>query len=246
MRRRAEPFARREFLRALRVYNNKFFDRIEGAASIDQIVQASQREFSDQFIRESYYRVYDRVGVQFAKEGLRDFKGHKWNLEKKDLADEFEYLWSKLITDFVDNKCAARIAKVTRTTYEGIVGITKQVVDEGMRDNLAIRDIARGIRREVKEMELWKALRIARTEVVTASNAGNLKGAEASGLQLNKIWVTAIDDRTRTGHMDANGQERDMHEDFDVDGERLEIPGDPGGSAENVINCRCSAVYQQK
>jgi len=30
---------------------------------------------------------------------------------------------------------------------------------------------------------------------------------------------------------------------FEVDGEYLDHPGDPSGSAEAVINCRCSLAY---
>mgnify|MGYP001804312122 CR=1 FL=1 len=31
-------------------------------------------------------------------------------------------------------------------------------------------------------------------------------------------------------------------EDFDVQGEKLAYPGDPKGSAANVINCRCTVA----
>ena len=30
---------------------------------------------------------------------------------------------------------------------------------------------------------------------------------------------------------------------FEVGGEELEYPGDPNGSPENVIQCRCQALY---
>jgi hypothetical protein len=34
-----------------------------------------------------------------------------------------------------------------------------------------------------------------------------------------------------------------MDEPFEVDGELLDYPGDPTGSAANVINCRCAVGY---
>jgi hypothetical protein len=32
---------------------------------------------------------------------------------------------------------------------------------------------------------------------------------------------------------------------FDVGGEKLKYPGDPRGSAGNVIQCRCAVVYER-
>jgi len=37
-----------------------------------------------------------------------------------------------------------------------------------------------------------------------------------------------------------------MEEPFDVDGEDLQYPGDPAGSAGNTINCLCSMTYETK
>ncbi len=37
----------------------------------------------------------------------------------------------------------------------------------------------------------------------------------------------------------ANGQIRNVNEDFDVAGEQLAYPRDPKGSPENTINCHC-------
>jgi len=34
-----------------------------------------------------------------------------------------------------------------------------------------------------------------------------------------------------------------MDEPFIIGGESLDYPGDPSGSAANVINCRCSVGY---
>jgi hypothetical protein len=33
---------------------------------------------------------------------------------------------------------------------------------------------------------------------------------------------------------------------FEVDGESLDRPGDPSGSAGNIINCRCGIIYEEK
>ena len=52
-------------------------------------------------------------------------------------------------------------------------------------------------------------------------------------------WNTMEDDRVRPAHEDADGQEVGLNEPFEVGGETLLCPGDPNGSDENTIGCRC-------
>lgn len=60
-----------------------------------------------------------------------------------------------------------------------------------------------------------------------------------------KEWVTMGDSRVRPGHRAADSQQVPSDQPFMVAGERLMHPGDRslGASIGNVINCRCSAVY---
>ena len=58
-----------------------------------------------------------------------------------------------------------------------------------------------------------------------------------------KKWVATNDERTRSNHVQANGQTVDMSEDFIVGGVQMGFAGDSKGGAKNVINCRCVIVY---
>lgn len=76
-------------------------------------------------------------------------------------------------------------------------------------------------------------------------------GTIKTHLQLFKRWRinhgTGIDDgRVRPAHLVADGQEVPEGEPFIVDGELLMFPGDPKGSPENVINCRCGMEHFYK
>ena len=82
--------------------------------------------------------------------------------------------------------------------------------------------------------------------MVGAQNEGHLQAyieAEVPGHQ----WWTAQDERVRDNdnpkdpfsHKEAHGQIRRVGTDFYVSGEYLRTPGQ-GGSAGNVINCRCT------
>lgn len=86
---------------------------------------------------------------------------------------------------------------------------------------------------------------IAATEIVGASNYGSMQYAKQSGLTLNKTWQATGDGHTRPAHAEADGQTVAMDTPFEVGGDQLDYPGDPSGSAANVINCRCSLFYQR-
>lgn len=90
-----------------------------------------------------------------------------------------------------------------------------------------------------------RAMTIARTEVVAAANAGNLTGQKAlgEGGAPYKQWLATMGPRTRDSHADADGQVVAIDEPFTVGGEPLDYPGDPSGSAEEVVNCRCTMLF---
>ena len=87
---------------------------------------------------------------------------------------------------------------------------------------------------------------IARTEIISASNKGSLDGAKDTGIPLKKEWLATMDNRTRDAHLIADGQKVLLDELFQVDGDALSYPGDftNGASAGNVINCRCTQIYE--
>jgi hypothetical protein len=100
--------------------------------------------------------------------------------------------------------------------------------------------------READRTWHYFARRIARTETLMASNGGTHAAAVASvdllGEQRWKVWYATSDNRVRDAHWLAHGQVRDVREKFDVMGEGLDHPGDPLGSAANVIQCRCTEL----
>ncbi len=80
---------------------------------------------------------------------------------------------------------------------------------------------------------------IARTEAHAAANEGTESRWQDGGEVGTHAWSAVGDERTREAHLEADGQEVPLGDSFDVGGEELEYPGDPTGSAENIILCRC-------
>lgn len=118
--------------------------------------------------------------------------------------------------------------------------IRTRLVD-GMAQGEDVSELSRRVREELAASTV-RAQTIARTEVVSASNAGSLAQAKALGRDgpAEKIWIATHDGRTRFTHQAADGQIVPIDDTFRVGHSRLAFPGDPSGAAEEVINCRCT------
>jgi SPP1 gp7 family putative phage head morphogenesis protein len=90
--------------------------------------------------------------------------------------------------------------------------------------------------------EEYRVERLVRTELNSAYNESTLQQMRISNVVQKKEWRTYLDNRTRDAHRNANGQTVQVNMPFTVDGENLDRPGDPKGSAANIINCRCTSL----
>jgi len=85
----------------------------------------------------------------------------------------------------------------------------------------------------------WETERIARTFITSISNYSSLIAWKESELVTARVWIAALDDRTRESHADMHGETILLGEQYS---NGLDYPGDPGGPPEEVINCRCVEV----
>lgn len=93
------------------------------------------------------------------------------------------------------------------------------------------------------EVAAPRARTIARTEVIGACNAGSILTMRSSDLATAKVWLATPDTRTRLDHRIAQGQAVPLDQPFIVGGVPLDHPGDDAGPADQVINCRCTQIY---
>lgn len=137
-----------------------------------------------------------------------------------------------------------RITRIAETTRALIVNAILRGEEEGE----GVEAIARRIREKTGGViGRARSILIARTETHGASQAADDEMVRALGLDddLVREWVAAEDDRTREAHRaPTDGQVRAMDEPFDVDGVKMDRPGDPLAPPRLVIACRCVLAYR--
>jgi len=200
-------------------------------AVIDSFTGQLRRIFAEEYTRaaETFYGIVDQ--------SLKNAKATESILEYKGMKDEF---WARFF-GYVRKKVAQKVAWVNDTTKANIRAIVELGKADGKSVNLIAEDIWSSTNQDIN---FKRAVRIARTEVHAASNTATQAAVESTGLTgLTREWIAMADERVRSSHRKAHGQVRGMDEAFDVNGEELQFPGDPKGSAGNVINCRCILIY---
>lgn len=142
--------------------------------------------------------------------------------------------------------------EISKTTKNYVAGIVNQGITEGwsvptMQDHLtdlfthmATNDPT-NLDWYTDRLPAYRTEMIARTETIRASNAGTNELFSEWGVRQQE-WLATKDDRTRDDHAEADGQIVNMGAAFYVGGEWLDFPGDPNGSPENTINCRCTTI----
>lgn len=136
--------------------------------------------------------------------------------------------------------------KVTQIDNATIAMIAAQV-QAGMNAGEHVDEIGNRIRSIGVTESKYRAHMISRTETHAAMNAAGDETARQSGRVKMKEWIPVNDYRTRrsdnSDYDHVNVDPVPITEKFLVSGEYLRYPGDPAGSAGNIINCRCAVGY---
>ncbi len=70
--------------------------------------------------------------------------------------------------------------------------------------------------------------------------------AQKTGEVMWKMWMSRRDGKVRHTHAVADGQTVRANETYSVGDSELQFPGDPSGSAAEVINCRCYQIMKRR
>jgi uncharacterized protein with gpF-like domain len=182
-----------------------------------------------------------------------EFKEGFLHIETKEAPEFFR----RIIEEFIAQYGAQKVSQIVEATREQL----QRLILAGTKEGLGVAEIAKTIREKIPQIAALRANVIARTETHTSSIYGGLQAAKESRVPLKKEWISAEDHRTRDfgsgdgvvdefSHRAMDGVRVEMDDLFMVpkkDGtkEPMSYPGDPAGSAGNVINCRCALRYRR-
>lgn len=191
-----------------------------------------------QAMNQAYLKVYTRIGLVHGNRIGRELNKE----QKKYVRDLYESKFLRSIYEWVQTNLGSRIVDVNEYTIE----LIQQLVTDSIDLNYSVSQMRAYLERSLNSPKFtrMRSLRIARTETTTAANHAAFQASEESELVLDKEWIAVTDKRTRHDHLVEDGQTAAKEENFKMaDGSLLLYPGDPKGSAHQVINCRCSYSF---
>lgn len=181
---------------------------------------------------------WDEVLAKLLKTYLLAFMQQAGNAQATELGISFD-LQRPEIQRWLAAKVMKSAVEINTTTKKDIL---KQL-QEAEANGESVSEMAGRIENLFEQTYKNRAQTVARTEVISANNKAGMEAAKQGGMRY-KVWLTAIDERTRPWHAEADGQTVPISEPFTINGEELMFPGDPNGSPENIINCRCTMTYK--
>lgn len=135
------------------------------------------------------------------------------------------------------------LSKVVLPISQTTIKFVNETLDQAIREGWSVQETVNAL----KDTELAKqrTRTIVRTESVSAMNYATITLAQGEDFETVKEWVAIEDGRTRRSHSHAgvDGENVDINGRFS---NGLRFPGDKEGSAEEVINCRCTLAIRAK
>lgn len=165
----------------------------------------------------------------------------KNKIEKpKEEANYFdEKFFNENSVKYIKNHVIKFSKEVQQTTHDAVIN---SLVD-GYKAGESMTKLADRID-NLPEFDRNRAIKVARTETMAASNAGEHESYNQCDYVIGKEWLSSHDSRVRSTHAAANGQKRKLDEPFDVGGYKLMFPGDSslGAAAKEIVHCRCTTL----
>jgi HK97 family phage portal protein len=186
-------------------------------------------------INNTFFLKASELGIRQVFNEVAGLTGDKLN-SAIEAAKRSQWLRGKLLTS------TQKITGINRTTQGMIANQLKQGLEAGE----TVADLASRIKKVLPGTP-GRAQSIARTSTAGAVGSGRHEGMKDAKVD-KKGWLDAHDDAVRDAHKEAGKKYADgidVNLPFVVEGELLMFPGDPSGSAGNIINCRCIELALQ-
>ncbi len=193
----------------------------------------------------------DLLTAAFAPIAQNVFKKYGGLLMTQLNADLKFNLQEAAVLAFLKEHAADNVKFINSTTRE----LLKNQLVEAYENREGIKEILTRIDKIFQgDVSVWRANRIAKTELGVLVNNGRYQAAVQSGVAKKKRWVSALLPTTRErkggeNHVHMHGQVVDIDKTFDAPRrgggfDKMRFPGDSeNASPENIIHCFCYASY---
>lgn len=189
------------------------------------------------WLKATWQGIIEEVGKETFSNLKAGAMGYETKEEAEEEVEDFFNPWESTIQGYIEASAAEKVTWVSNTSKEEIRGIINTLRAE----NATLDEIAKAINEKYTDFSRYRSYRIARTEVVGASNYASIKSAEQSEVVTFKEWVSSHDDRVRESHENVHGEVVPLKEKFK---NGLQFPADySANKPAETIQCRCTIAY---
>ena len=152
---------------------------------------------------------------------------------------------TRLIRD--DPDMLPAVGQDERKTDEWTRKLVSSAITQGVIQGESIPKISKRIAEKLGSSNEKSMTRIARTAMTSAQNAGRIEAmhnAQDMGIEVKKLWISTLDNRTRDAHRDLDGQTQLVDDPFKSRLGDIMFPGDPNAVPANVWHCRCALGWE--
>lgn len=230
--------------------NKQIQKKISKAKSIDEAEEMMLKVIdNNNLLKKLLVASYIDTIQAFGKVRYADLKAQYGKKAQKSQtkADDYYFdIYNQEVIKFVDETVGEKVVLISDTSKNAIKDMTGRAMEMGW----TIPQLAENIDKLYLEQIIPnRSTVIARTETVSASNAGDFYSAEQAmddfDFVLYKYWINTRDGRTRDTHANMSSHPPiPMDKKFKVGAGLLKYPGDPSGPPEEVIQCRCTLGYK--
>ena len=226
---------------------SSFIDSAKGVG-YQRAYHSWQMELFNQELNAAILSLYKKAAITFANMSRRAIK-----MRDKYSPMGFDEQWTRDVLEYLGTDGLNLVSWMDDSTKQIILDIITQGVQEG----LGFDEVTSLIMKS-PIADRWRVLRIVRTESMRAANFGAMLGAKSHKVVMEKVWISAHDERVRQfshkdqfDHLRLDGTHLGMTEPFTQVGSKglmaqAQQPGDPKAPAAFTINCRCVVGFEPK
>lgn len=224
------------------LFKNVTDKTVEGAEW--QIIANVDRYYDFTF---QYEQLYGEVLPVLAEREFDRLQPSKTMGSGYDLKSDAAHVaaWERQALQFVANDMGSMITAVEAFSHTVVVLHTRVIARLAIKNGWSVARFATELKAQLDTLDFFRAIRIARTEVMTAASMGTHTGAIDTGLKLIKTWLTVPGQGERHGedpiYAGLNGQVRKMGQLFNLgNGSRSQMPHAINLPGKDRINCVCT------